>query len=226
MSVFIVYFIGEMNLIKAVIFDMDGVIVDSEPIHQKAEKESLLKYGVKISTEELSRYTGTTAKFMYDKLILKYKINTTFDKILSEKDKILFKLLENNTRPISGIYELIEKLKNQNLKLGVASSSHKKLINFIIGKLKLKKMFDSIVGCDDIIHSKPHPEIFLKSAKLLNFNPDECIVIEDAKLGVEAAKKAGMKCIGYKNLNSGNQDLSKADIIIEDFEKLDVKDFV
>jgi len=83
-------------------------------------------------------------------------------------------------------------------------------------------LFDCIVGAEDIVHSKPNPEIFLKAAAELNVNPSDCLVVEDSKLGVEAAKHAGMKCLGYRNPDSGNQNLSKADIITDDFSKLSI----
>jgi len=109
------------------------------------------------------------------------------------------------------------------IKLAVASSSHKRMIEYVLKKLKIIDLFDSIVGAEDIDRSKPDPEIFLISAKRLNVKPEECIVVEDSKLGVEAAKKAGMKCLGYINPSSGKQDLSKADFVAEDFCKLDIQ---
>jgi len=213
-------------MIKAVIFDMDGVIVDSSHIHIEAEKQTMLKYGIRISCKELQKYTGMTAKFMFTDLIKKYKLNTTFEKIFNEKEKILFRLLEEGTRPTKGVVELIKKLKEENIKLGIASSAHKRLIRYVLEELKITHRFDSIVSSEDITHSKPNPEIFLKSANELSVSPTDCLVIEDAELGVEAAKNAGMKCVGYRNPNSGNQDLSKADTVIDDFSKLAIKELL
>jgi len=207
-------------MIKAIIFDMDGVIVDSEPVHIKAEKQTMIKYGIDISTKELQKYTGTTAKFMFTELIKKYNLNTTFKKIFNEKEQILFKLLEKDICLTKGVISLIKNLKQKGIQLGIASSSHKKLINFIFKKLNITHFFDSIISAENIKHSKPNPEIFLKSSEDLGINPNNCLVIEDAELGVKAAKNAGMRCIGYKNPNSGNQDLSKADMVIDDFSKL------
>lgn len=210
-------------MIKAVIFDMDGVIVDSEPAHIEAEKQILLKHGVKVTTEELRAYTGTTAEFEFADLIRKYKLNTTVEALFKEKENILFKLLKREVQPTKGVIELIKNLKRQGVKLGIASSGHRKLVRFFLGKLKIASQFDSVVCSEDITHSKPHPEIFLKSAKELGVRPDECVVIEDSKLGVEAAKSAGMKCVGYRNPNSGDQDLSEADMIVDDFAGLDIR---
>ncbi len=210
-------------MIRAVIFDMDGVIVESEHIHIEAEQQTMLKHGVHLSAEELHTYTGTTAEFMFAELIKNYRLNTTFERIFNEKEEILFKLLEKETRPTKGVIELLEKLKKKGIKLAIASSSHRKLIEYVLRKLDVGWLFDFVVGAEDIVHSKPNPEIFLKSARGLRVKPGECLVVEDAKLGIEAAKSAGMKVLGYRNPNSGDQDLSKADMIVHDFSRLSVK---
>ncbi|MGA3192403.1 MAG: HAD family phosphatase [Candidatus Bathyarchaeia archaeon] len=210
-------------MIKAVLFDMDGVIAETEHVHVEAEKKTLLKYGVQITEDELHRYTGTTAKQMFMELIAKYKLDTTFEKIFNEKEEIMFKLLEMDTQPVKGVIELICKLKEEHVKLAVASSSHRRLVQYVLRKLEITELFDSIITAEDVAHGKPDPEIFLMSAKRLKVSPAECLVVEDAKLGVEAAKKAGMKCLGYRNPHSGNQDLSKADIVTDDFSSLDVQ---
>ena len=215
-----------VSMIKAVLFDMDGVIAETEHVHVEAEKQTLLKYGVQITEDELHRYTGTTAKQMFMELIAKYKLDTTFEKIFNEKEEIMFKLLEMDTQPVKGVIELICKLKEKHLKLAVASSSHRRLVQYVLRKLEITELFDSIISAEDVARGKPDPEIFLMSAKRLKVSPAECLVVEDAKLGVEAAKEAGMKCLGYRNPHSGNQDLSKADIVTDDFSSLDVQELL
>ena len=207
-------------MLKAVIFDLDGVIVESENAHIEAEKQTLLKYGVQISAEELHKYTGTTAKAMLTELMRKYKLNTTFEEISRQKEEILFRLLKEDAEPTKGIITLLRELKSKRIKLAIGSSSTKKQIKYVLNKLEIAHLFDSVVGAEDIVHSKPNPEIFLKAAAELKVNPSECLVVEDSKLGVEAAKRAHMKCVGYRNPNSGDQDLSKADIVTDDFSKL------
>jgi beta-phosphoglucomutase family hydrolase len=213
-------------MIRAVIFDMDGVIVESEHLHIKAEQQTMLKHGVRISAEELHTYTGTTAEFMFTELIKKYKLNTTFERVFDEKEVFMFELLEKETRPTKGVIELLKKLKRKGIKLGIASSSHRKLIEYILRRLDIVRLFDFVVSAEDIAHSKPNPEIFLRSAGGLRVEPVECLVVEDAKLGVEAAKNAGMRVVGYRNPNSGDQDLSRADMIVDDFAKLSVEDML
>lgn len=200
-------------MIKAVIFDMDGVIAETEAAHIKAEKETMLRYGVKVTSTELQRYTGTTAKFMIGDLIKRYKLDVSFEKIFAQKNTALFKILRKKILPVKGVLNLIKQLQKRGLRLAVASSSHHKLINFILKKFKIFKAFGAIISGEDVVKSKPNPTIFLKAAHKLGVDPQECLVIEDAALGVQAAKAAGMRCVGYINPHSGNQDLGKADLI-------------
>lgn len=209
-------------MIRAVIFDLDGVIVESENAHIEAEKQTFLKYGVQISAEELHKYTGTTAKAMFTELIRKYKLNTTFEEISDQKEEIFFGLLREDAEPTKGIITLLRKLKSERIRLAIGSSSTKKQIKYVLNKLEIARIFDCVVGAEDIVNSKPDPEIFLKAATELDVKPSECLVVEDSKLGVEAAKRAHMKCVGYRNPNSGNQDLSRADIVTDDFSKLSI----
>jgi HAD superfamily hydrolase (TIGR01509 family) len=202
---------------------MDGVIVESESAHVEAEKHVFSKYGVRISADELHEYAGTTAKKMFSELTKKYGLKVKTEKLLREKEQILFKFLEEDAKPTKGIMELLVGLKKRNVKLCIGSSSPMKQVEYILKKLNIACLFDYAVGSDYILHSKPDPEIFLKAAAGLGLKPQECLVVEDAKLGVEAAKRAGMKCIGYKNPNSGHQDLSKADIVIDSFSKLNIE---
>lgn len=209
-------------MIKAVIFDLDGVIVESESAHIEAEQQTFLKYGVRISSDELHKYTGTTAKLMFTELIRKYKLNATFEEIFRQKETILFKLLEKDAEPTKGVITLLKKLKSKGIKLAIGSSSTKKQIKYVLSKLDIEHLFDSVIGEEDIVRSKPDPEIFLKAAAELDVNPSECLVVEDSELGVEAAKRAHMKCVGYINPNSGDQNLSKADTVTDDFSRLDI----
>jgi len=210
-------------LIKAVIFDLDGVIVESEDAHIQAEKQTLRKYRVNISTEELHKFTGTTAKAFFTEIIGKNKLNTTFEEINNQKEEILLKLLGQDAEPTHGVLNLIQKLRQRGIKLAIASSSTRRLVDYVLKKMNITRLFDCVVVAEDVEFSKPDPEIFLKAAKKLAISPSHCLVIEDAKLGVEAAKRAGMKCIGFRNPHSGNQDLSKADIITDDFSRMDIE---
>jgi beta-phosphoglucomutase family hydrolase len=211
-------------MIKAVIFDLDGVIVNSEDAHIEAEKQAFLKFGVAVSADELHTYAGATAKTMFTELIRKHQLKTTFQEMVKIKEQSFFHLLDEDAEPAKGVTDLIHRLKKAKVRLAIASSSNRKWIEYILEKLQITSMFNCFMGAEDIRRGKPDPEIYLKVAHALGTKPQECVVIEDAERGIQAAKRAGMKTIGYKNPRSGNQDLSEADIVIDDFSTLNINE--
>lgn len=212
-------------MIKAVIFDMDGVIIDSEPFHYKVFKDYIKsKFDLTISDEEYSTFIGTTNHYIFATLQEKYKFLGDIAAFIQEyEEKCLDYLLSTTTeRPIQGVDVLVKNIHQNKIKLALASSSPKKVINIVLDMFKLDKFFDVKVSGQEVANSKPAPDIFLRAAELLKLLPEDCLVFEDSRNGVAAAKAAGMKCIGYYNPNSGNQDLSRADHIIESFAEVDM----
>ncbi|SHF11217.1 haloacid dehalogenase superfamily, subfamily IA, variant 3 with third motif having DD or ED/haloacid dehalogenase superfamily, subfamily IA, variant 1 with third motif having Dx(3-4)D or Dx(3-4)E [Fodinibius roseus] len=210
-----------MKQITTIIFDMDGVIVDSEPIHMKIEQELFHELGLEITTEEHWQYVGTSAHEMWEDIIDKYQLPVSADKILAEKQQRYLKHLSNTEKlnHISGIKRLIRHFYKHNKSLVLASSATREEIKFVLNKLNLKTYFPITISGAELERSKPDPMIFLKASTLSQTPPEQCCVIEDSENGVRAAKAAGMRCIGYRNPHSGDQDLSKADVILDDFGK-------
>ena len=201
---------------------MDGVIVQSEEAHIQAEKQIMLKRGVTISTEELHLYTGSTAKYMFSRLKENYGLKNSVEDLEMEKEDLLLKLMQRDMKPTEGVIPLIRQLKQRGVKLALASGSSRRVIDHVLCGLEIRSFFDAIVGAEDVSKSKPDPEVFVEAAARLKIKPEECLVVEDANLGVLAAKRAGMKCVGYRNPESGEQDLSAANITIDSFIDLDV----
>jgi len=211
-------------MIKAVIFDMDGVIIDSEPLHYKVFMDyTSSKFGLTISDEEYNTFIGTTNHHMYSTLQKKYTIKGELAQLIEEYEEKCheFLLASKMQRPIFGVDILVKNLHQNKIKLALASSSPKKSINIILDMFDMNQFFDVKVSGQEVANSKPAPDIFLRAAELLNIRPEECLVFEDSQNGVLAAKAAGMKCIAYYNPNSGKQDLSRADNIIESFAEVD-----
>ncbi|MDD2382059.1 MAG: HAD family phosphatase [Mariniphaga sp.] len=207
---------------RAVIFDMDGVIVDSEPIHQECEKKMFDLLGIQVSKEEHNTFMGSTDENMWYKLAKTYNLPIRVDEAIQMKKKLYLEHIMHETtiEPIPGVTELIGCLNRYGYLLALASSSPHNQIGYILSHFKIKHFFHAIVSGEDMKNGKPHPDIFLKAAEYIEISPAECVVIEDSTNGVLAAKNAGMKCIGFLHSNSGSQNLSKADYIIHAFDEL------
>ncbi len=213
-------------MIKAVIFDMDGVIIDSEPVYHRVEKKLFKRLGIKISEDEHYSFVGMSMDLIWENILEKNKLKLNKEELIKLHTDNMIGSFQNEEKltPLPNLVEFIEKLIDNNFKIALASSSSRILIDIILKKLEIKNFFEVIVSGEDVENGKPFPDIFLLTAKHLGCKLSECLVIEDSKNGVSAAKKANMKCIGFKNSNSGMQDLSAADMIIGNFSALDVKD--
>lgn len=212
-------------MISTVIFDMDGVIIDSEPIYFQIEQELFREVGLELSREEHSTYVGRSD--LWETVSKKYNLDVDLNEIHSKEKSRYLEIISNSfdQGPIDGVKERIKELASDDIKLVLASSSEMKNIELVLTKFDLLDYFDLRVSGANLETSKPHPEIFLKAAEMADSVPKNCLVIEDSTNGVRAAKAANMKCIGFKNPNSGNQDLSAADWIINSFEEFDLERF-
>jgi HAD superfamily hydrolase (TIGR01509 family) len=209
-------------MIQTVIFDMDGVIIDSEPVYFDIDKQMFEELNIAVSFEEHCSYVGTSSQNMWNTIIKKHGIADQPEELM-RKEYSLYKehlVNANDLQPIDGVVELINDLYKNKFTLVLASSSRMETIDIVVNKFKLAEFFIAKVSGSELAHSKPHPEIFLRSAQLIKSKPQECIVIEDSKNGVTAAKAAGMKCIGFLNPSSGDQDLKNADMVIRSFKEL------
>lgn len=211
-------------MIETVIFDLDGVIIDSEPIHFSIEKNLFRELGVGITDEDHYNFVGTSSIDMWQKIKTMAPIEHSVVELVIISEERYLKYLDeaNNLKPIDGVKELIIDLYNNKYQLIIASSSSRKIIDTILDKFKLSSYFSFLVSGADLIHSKPNPEIFHVASKLSRTVPEKCLVIEDSENGVRAAKAAEMNCVAFRNPNSGNQDLSLADIVISDFESFNI----
>lgn len=210
-------------MLKAVIFDMDGVIIDSEPTHLKLEIESYKKLGIEVTEDEHHSFVGSTSRFMWEVLKNKFKLNQTLEELIENERGIYFKYLnsdECDINLIDGVKELIENLHDNGVKLAIASSSPLNVIEVIAKKFQIGEYFEVFVTGDYVKRSKPEPDIFLFAAEKMGVSPENCIVIEDSNNGVRAAKKAGMKCVGINSDAEGRQDISTADIVINSFKEV------
>jgi beta-phosphoglucomutase family hydrolase len=211
-----------LSSFKAVIFDMDGVLVNSEPFYVEVEQSNFGQLGLEISEEEHQTYQGTATDRMWQLIKERHGIEQSVDELVEMTNSLVtpyFNSLEK-MEPMPGVEQLIKKLKKRGIPLALASSSYPDVIEIILQKTGLKKYFDAVVSSQEVGASKPEPDIFLFTAKKLGVPPEKCIVIEDSTNGIKAAKAAGMFCIAFAGPGSELQDQTRADLIIGDFEEL------
>ncbi|MBC2582433.1 HAD family phosphatase [Clostridium sp. DJ247] len=208
---------------KAIIFDKDGVIIDTKIIHYQVLSSFLNEIGFSITEEEYNSCAGVTSIELFTRLNNKFNKNYDIATMVEKFQRKYINTIRENKdiMPIKDVDVLIKKLHEKNFRLAVASSAKREKIELVLSRFELMDFFEVIVSGYEVNNSKPYPDIFLKTAEKLGVNAKECIVIEDSTNGIRAAKTAGMFCVGYNNLIS-KQDLCEADIIINDFNNFDI----
>lgn len=207
---------------KAVIFDMDGVLVDTEPEHRKIEHEIFKRLGITPTDEELKSNVGKGQMDTWSGYKEKYGFAEDPEEIVKSEAQMTREIyMSESLKPIEPAAELLKDCARYGFKIAVATSSEKENEDRVLKRLCLEEYIDVSVAGDMVSSTKPSPEIFLLAAKLLGTKPEDCVVIEDSKNGVLAAKAAGMKAVGYK-VTESSQDLSMADIVIDSFDKISI----
>ncbi len=209
-------------MIKAIIFDMDGVISDTQTLQSKVEESLLKKYGIKMTADEITeKYAGIADKEWFSMLIKDFDLKVDLESIIDEKWGTLLKIAQNNVKEIEGATELINNFKKNQFKLALASASPFEFINLVLSGLKIKDKFDILTSATEVEKGKPDPKIFLLTAQRLNLKPEECLVIEDGINGMVAAKVAKMKCIGL--VKTKDQNKYPADLLVSSLKDINLE---
>ena len=209
-------------MIKTVIFDMDGVIVDTEPVHHYAYDQHFKQLNNEVSPEMYASFTGNSTKNIYERLKGIYEIEYDVPTLVQSKRNFFNDAFDRKEDLflLDGVEDLIKELHSNGMQLVLASSSAKVTIDRVFSRFGLHKYFSHIVSGEDFPNSKPHPAIFQHAAFLSGTTVENCIVIEDSTNGILAAKAAGIYCVGYDSFHSKMQDYSKADKVITHFNEL------
>jgi beta-phosphoglucomutase len=210
------------NEVKCVIFDMDGVIIDSEEIHKKAYYETFNSINIVVSDALYKSFTGSSTINAFQRLVAHFNLNLDPEALVLEKRKRYVNFFENdpNLHLVEGVEEIIQYLFDKEITLILASSSAMVNINRVFNRFDLNQYFTAKISGADLTASKPHPEIFNKAAILGNTPKENCFVIEDSDNGIKAANDANIFVFGYANKLSEGQTLENADFVIDDFTKL------
>lgn len=183
---------------QAVIFDMDGVISDTQKFHAQVESQILKDYGIDMSPSAIThKYAGVDDKKMFEEIFNEHQIQVpSLDEVVFKKWDLMAGVIHGNIKEIPFASQLIKTLHQRGFKLAIASASTKEFILQVVKELDLSAFFEAIVSAQEVPHGKPAPDIFLLAASRLSVSPDQTVVIEDGRSGMIAAEKAGMKSIG------------------------------
>jgi len=204
----------------AVIFDMDGVICDTNPYHSLAWKAYLDKHGIASSEEEfIAHMYGKSNSYILKHFFKREIIGEEFDRMEFEKEALFREIYEAHVKPIAGLIEFIEDLKANGVKTGIATSAPYLNMEMILSKLPLRDKMQSLLASEDVNSHKPNPEVYLKSASNLDISPERCIVFEDSFSGVTAGKAAGAKVVGVLSTYK-KEELPVCDSYIVNYEGL------
>ena len=210
--------------LKAVLFDMDGVIVDTEPLHRKAYFQTFKDLNINVSEEFYTSLTGTSTKKSTQMIKDEFNLDVLPEEIAASKRKYFKQYFD--TDPdfdlLPGVRELIINYYENNIKLVLASSASMNTINWVFEKFDLEKYFMGKISGADLEESKPNPEIFIKAAQIANESRESCMVIEDSTNGIIASHRANIFCAAYKSEHSKMQKYDLANIVVSVFSDLEI----
>lgn len=207
---------------EAVIFDMDGVLLDSEPLHFAALNQVLSVEGHSLTPEDNEHILGTTLEDTFRHVGSRFQLRDPIDTYFQRYDETILHVLNQSLEPNPGVVRLLEQLRSRGVRLGLASSSRRSWVEATLKSLGILEYFSAVVSGDEVTRGKPHPDIYLRTAKLLDASPQECTAIEDAPNGILAAKRAGMRVIAVRTVYTAGLDLTEADVVVDSLEDLDI----
>lgn len=206
-------------MIKAILFDMNGIIIDDEHIHEMAFRETVKPFGVDLTHEAyLKCCAGKTDKAGYESIAEMFSTTLPVEQLLKEKGQFYLKLFPENKKDYPGVINLIHQLSTE-YTLALTSSSSRVEVELITKEFGLDKVFKLRVTGNDVKKGKPDPEPYLITCERLGLLPNECVVIEDSRSGVQSAKAAGCFCIGVTTTHS-EEALSQADVVVQSFGQI------
>jgi HAD superfamily hydrolase (TIGR01509 family) len=203
---------------KAIIFDMDGLMIDTEKLYFEVEKEIASEFNKTVPQELMRSLMGMSPKEAARIFIDNLKINMTIDEFLEIRGSKMEYKYKNQLEPMKGLFEIIDEFYPK-LDLAIATGSPKRFLDIVVDKLKIRNYFKVLQASDEIKNGKPDPEIYIETINKLKLKPEECFVLEDSSNGARAGKLAGCYTIAVKNVYSYNEDFGFTDYVADDLIK-------
>ena len=212
-------------MVKTVIFDMDGVLVNSEPLHHEVSLVHYKDLNIEVTDDIFATFTGNSNKMIYQKLKDRFELQQEIEDLILAKNNLFIDAFDKkeDLELMPGVKDLIIDLHKNGVQLIVASSSEMEIIDKVFERFDLNQYFTHKVSGNDFPESKPNPAIFIKAASYSKAPIEECVIIEDSTNGIKAAKAAGIFCIAYKSERVDSQYKSLADVIIYDYKDLNLE---
>lgn len=204
---------------NGVIFDCDGVVVDSETLSCEASRMTMMKYGASLTMEQMRRFIGKSNRQMIDEVSVDYRV--VFPPDIADEMVRVYSGLAAQLQPMPGIGEALKRLRQMGIPTAIGSSGEPERILFSLGQVGLVGCFDALCSATEVEHGKPAPDLFLLAARRLNIPPAQCAVVEDSPYGIRGAKSGGMYAIGYTSTHTSDElRRAGADAVIDHFDKL------
>lgn len=206
----------------AIIFDMDGVVVDNTKYHILTWQGFAKQFGVNVSAKTVrEKFIGRFGREIIKIIVRKNLPAAQIEKLDKKRESYYRKIYAKAIKPVAGLPDFLKLLKLNNIKIALATAAPPANVKFTLTKTGLKKYFKIVIDSTGVKRGKPNPDIFLKAAKKLKVNPKNCIVFEDAFMGIEAAKRAGMKVVGVATSHP-TKELKHTDLVIKNFSQINL----
>jgi HAD superfamily hydrolase (TIGR01509 family) len=207
---------------RAVIFDLDGVLWDGEPLYHEAFNIVLAPFGHRVSDDDYDQIIGTSVEACWDWLRDRFNLSEPLARFLRSYDETVLRLLKRPVEPLPGARPLIGELRSRGIRVAVASASLRQWVDATLRGLGLQDAFDTTVSASDVDNSKPAPDLFLAAARRLGVAPQDCLVVEDTLAGVRSAKAAYMFAIQLRAASTALPPLDEADLVLDSFADFDL----
>jgi HAD superfamily hydrolase (TIGR01509 family) len=206
---------------SAVIFDLDGVLWDGEPLYHEAFNIVLAPNGHSVSDDDYKQIIGLAVEVCWDWLRRRFDLSDPTEHFVRVYDRTVLKLLERPMEPLPGTRQFLEELKRRGLPMAVASASLRGWVDATLRGLALSDAFDAVVSASEVDNGKPAPELFLAAVHALGMPPQRCLAVEDTLAGIRAAKAAGMFAVQLRAASTALPPLDEADLVLESFAEFD-----